>query len=332
MVSSGGHYFSLLDCMAQLRLLRSNTFLILFYLTNDTPTYRFFRGIQKETKEWKAVYLIPLWPPFIRHFEKAVAVLKYLLFARKFRGVKVQNVICSQFEQAYMKHLYNIITYEKMYSLDEGNAVLRVIPERAKRLKGESRDSRLYKYLGFNLEEPKSVTFFTSYDITVLPEDYKIDCQYSYSKKELSSKAINEDEVWVVGSDFIESAFMTKSYYIGLLKSLKALYPNKRCVYIKHRREVTENLKAIGEIMDVAVDVDVPIEIKILQQKQLPVAVVGFYSAALMNIYKFAEQKMQIVGYEFDYTELLAKEHEKTIQLVYEQYRQAGITVKPLLK
>ncbi|GEM_PF-4992598 len=332
MVSSGGHYFSLLDCMAQLKLLRSNTILVLFYLADDTPTHRFFRAIQAETQTWKAVHLIPLWPPFIRPFEKAIAVLRYLSFARTFNGKKVQSVICSQFEQAYMKHLYNTIAHEKIYSLDEGNAVLRVIPERIKRLKGESKDHKLYRYLGFNLTEPPSVTFFTSYDIEVLPQDHKIDCQYEHSKKELSAKAINEDEVWVVGSDFIESAFMTKTYYLGLLRSLKALYPEKRCVYIKHRREVAENLKDIGEIMDIDVEVDIPIEIKILQQKELPVAVIGFYSAALMNIYKFAEQKMAIVGYEFDYAELLAKEHEKTIRLVYEQYRQVGITVKPLLK
>lgn len=188
LIGTPGHYFNLLECLEQLNIDKKNTTLILFNFSSDTSTNAFFDN-QIDKRLWKKVKKIAVWETSrssiysVSNIYKLVAYFFSLLqfvINRKF-----DTVIVNQIDVAYYKLAYNCCSFNRIISLDEGNAIIRFIEERNAKKDQESRFLSL----------PKSIVFFSSYDIAVQAPDSLIHCNYDYSNKTLQLKEIDEELV-----------------------------------------------------------------------------------------------------------------------------------------
>lgn len=317
-VGTPAHYFNLLECIEKFDLKISDSELIFLndnYWASDLQIENFIDNYIDVTK-WKSVNRITLWDSMtqkiysIDNIKKIFSLIFQILTKHILK--KYDHLVVSQVEQFYSKLFYFFVSANKVISLDEGNAVFRVL--------ANINNKR------FRWPIPKSIIFFSSYDIKVQKYDTVVKCNYDFSRKILKKTRKNSDEIWFIGSPYLEDKLIEKDLYLKSIKKIRTDYKFKNIKYFPHRREKKENLKILQKVYQFSImEIDCPIELYLLHYDQLPNTISGFLSAALLNLKNMTEKNIEIHSYFMNRQDSLTSPEE--FMKIKNQYLDAGIKV-----
>jgi hypothetical protein len=317
-VGTPGHYFNLLECIEEFDLKTNDSDLIFLnsnYWSSNQMTEDFINNYIDST-QWKSVNRITLWDSMtqkiysIDNIQKIFSIIFQILTKYSFK--KYDYLVLSQIEQFYSKLFYFFVFPKKVISLDEGNAIFRVL--------------KLINSKRLRWPLPKKIIFFSSYNIQVQKYDTVVKCNYEYSKKILKKSIIKSDDVWFIGSPYLENELMDKDLYFESIKKIRSAYKFKNIKYFPHRREKKDNLNILAKYYQFSImKIDCPIEMFFLQNRKLPNIISGFFSAALFNLQKMTEENIEIHSYFVQRHDSLTS--MKEFIEIKNQYKEAGIRV-----
>jgi len=320
-LSTPPHYYNMLQYVEQFDIVKKNSEVVFFssFFTSEDMIDDFIENhINKN--DWKSVRRISLWQT---KFEKIYSpsnllkiffFLKKLLFFYSFRNYN--HLVVNQVDQLYTKFFYFFTSYQKVISLDEGNDIFRTIEDRYNKKKS-------------NLFIPKKIIFFSSYNIKVQQSDTLVKCQNLYSKKIIKNRQISEDEIFFIGSPYIEDSLIKKSVYYSYLDIIKRDFENKKIKYFPHRRENHNNLILLKENYNFSIqEIDLPIEFYFLSLEKSPKIILGFLTHALLSLKKLSNEDTLVRSYYIDSSQLKSSSDE-LIQ-IKNDYQKAKIEVVDL--
>ena len=128
-ITTPGHYFNVLECIEQLNIDKKDTELILFSFDFDKRSNAFFDEIEQRDA-WKKTHRVSLWNrnnPAISTLENTAAITKFMFKFAGFVGKSFNTVLVNQIDTAYHRLILRIINFERVISLDEGNAIIHLI-------------------------------------------------------------------------------------------------------------------------------------------------------------------------------------------------------------
>ena len=164
------------------------------------------------------------------------------------------------------------------------------------------------------------------YNIEVKKYDTLVKCNYDFSRKILKKSIIDSDDVWFIGSPYLEDKLMDKDLYWKSIEKIRSDYKFKNIKYFPHRREKEENLKILQQVYQFSImKIDCPIELFLLHNGQLPNTISGFLSAALLNLKNMTEENIEIHSYFINRCDSLTSSDE--FMKIKNQYLDAGIRV-----
>jgi len=317
-VGTPAHYFNLLECIEKFDLKTSDSELIFLndnYWASDLKIENFIDNYIDVTK-WKSVNRITLWDSMTQKIYSIdnIKKISFLIFhiVTKHCLKKYDHLVVSQVEQFYSKLFYFFVSAKKVISLDEGNAVFRILRNINKKR--------------FRWPIPKRIIFFSSYDIEVQKYDTLVKCNYDFSRKILKKSIIDSDDVWFIGSPYLEDKLMDKDLYWKSIEKIRSDYKFKNIKYFPHRREKEENLKILQQVYQFSImKIDCPIELFLLHNGQLPNTISGFLSAALLNLKNMTEENIEIHSYFINRCDSLTSSDE--FMKIKNQYLDAGVRV-----
>jgi len=320
-LSTPPHYYNLLQYIEQFDVVKKDSELVFFssFFTTDDMIDDFIENhINKN--DWKSVRRISLWQTKFQKIYSPSNLLKIFFFLKKlllFYSFRSYNhLVVNQLDQLYSKFFYFFTSYQKVISLDEGNDVFRTIEDRYNRKKS-------------NFFMPKKIIFFSSYNIKVQQPDILVKCQNLYSKKIIKNRQINDNEIFFIGSPYIEDSLIKKSVYFSYLDIIKRDFENKKIKYFPHRRENHNNLIFLKENYNFSIqEIDLPIEFYFLRLEKSPKIILGFLTHALLGLKKLSNKDTLVRSYYIDSNQLESSSDE-LIQIKNE-YQETGIEVVDL--
>lgn len=134
-----------------------------------------------------------------------------------------------------------------------------------------------------------AVTFFTSMPdaLQAAPGDTVIPNNWAWLRSRYRNLRQSTSLVLVIGQGFSRVKIMDESTELEvsqrLVSTARELHPRSPILYVAHRGESTDKLKAIAEMCDVA-RFDVPLELVPVETGLLPKGVVGHYSTAMTSL------------------------------------------------
>jgi hypothetical protein len=199
----------------------------------------------------------------------------------------VQNIFLGNYWIDYMRHFSNVLTYQKLYLLDDGTQTLQINERRknSRLFDNYNRRQRLIldiirMMIGMKSQDVPSISFYTIYDLIPKNGDRVIKHDYSYLRS-LSSMIPPSDEVFFLGSELSEEGLPIERYLKHLNKVLK-YFEGEKVVYIMHKRESSEQIRFIKDVLKIEVrHFDVPIEYQLTFKKTKPKVLSSFCSSAL---------------------------------------------------
>jgi hypothetical protein len=319
-ISSPSHYYNLLELSEQLGILREEIDLVIFKVANEKISHAFYDN-HICPNEWNSLRKINLWngnDGKLHSFSNIWKVMSYfkfviiILFQKKY-----DSLIVNQINANYYRVFYGVCNFNRIFSMDEGNAIIKFI---------EQRNNTKDNFGWFPL--PEEIIFFSSYEIEVKPPDKLITCTYEYSKRILQMKNTDEKLVLFIGSPFVEDNMMDQGTFFEYLQKVSLHYAGYQVVYISHRREVVENLLTISERFHFStITPEKPAELYFLEMERIPRVISGFYSAAIYNLRKMTPKGL--VRFESCYIDPgdIRKDTPDLVRGIYNQFANAGIKI-----
>jgi hypothetical protein len=132
---------------------------------------------------------------YLKEFKQ---LLKRFRFDRLSRGLgTIDNVVLGNFLQAYMQHFANLVRASRTYVVDDGTDTLRVNGLRQERstsmpsrtpssLIRSIKDRARHAFIDWDTAPLDSVTFFSSYNLNVGPQDKYVKNGYAFWRRGIS--------------------------------------------------------------------------------------------------------------------------------------------------
>lgn len=191
-----------------------------------------------------------------------------------------------------------IFAAKELMILDEGTSVpnfvvpLRYNPNeknKVKRFKGRfSRFDVAGKALslltGLTFHHPDKVTFFTVYGDMRPPAADTVEVNNFPLLKQQIQHCDQLDEIWFVGTCYVEHDFMNKADFQKVLKAALKDAHGQKIKYFPHRYETSENLKEIEDLGFTVMKTGMALEPWIAQQNKRPQYIAAIASSAIDNI------------------------------------------------
>lgn len=181
--------------------------------------------------------------------------------------------------------------------LDEGTSVpnfivpLRHNPhdrEKLKRFKNRysSRDigGKFLRLSGLRHHHPANVTFFTVYKDILPPESDKVEVNKFGFLTAKAETFEEKDEVWFLGTCYVEFDYAYRDKYLALLKQAKEHFKGTKMLYFPHRYEADENLREIEKLGFEVTRSNMAIETLIVVRQERPKAFAAIATSAIDNI------------------------------------------------
>lgn len=223
--------------------------------------------------------------------------------ARSVNGV--ENVFIGDNNNAFMRHFVNTLRHERTVLLDDGTATLGIARQRMQGIQ-KRQASKVPKkiklaarrmFQGMKDQQPKQVTFFTSYTIETRPPDEIVQNDYTYIR-ESSGQLTSTDSIYFIGSPLSEVGFISEQAYLDQLSRVKADFEGAHFVYVAHRRESQKKLYKIGSTLGMEVSLfDYPIEYQVAVVGPRPKCVVSFFTSALDSLHHIMGNQLEIISY-----------------------------------
>jgi len=256
------------------------------------------------------------------------SILKLSSIARKCKSL--ERVFIGDARNPLMQHFANKVGCREVFLLDDGVGSRTYAQWRMEGWHGEEfrikkKINRLAKsiFLGLRDGLPKSVTFFSAYDIDLPAHDRLIKNTFNVLRGKFSEVERCE-AVFFLGSSYVEAGILTEDEYLSQLDMVKDYFLDTTVVYVSHRREKPGDVKKIGEKFKwETVSYDYPIEYQIALYGPYPQKVASFISTGLENCQLIFGQELPIVSFRFSNNFFSIKDTErgKSILNLFEYYQ-----------
>jgi hypothetical protein len=270
-----------------------------------------------ESKRWVEKLLGPVvhgWYYRCLHLRRMLTVGRLTA-----RFKKVDKLFLGQYlveHVPYMMHMANAIEYNTLYLLDDGTDTIEIAKRRHRfqlneceaRFGTNKTEPSAYetkqthvrgKHWKWNLAEAKSVTFFTSYDIDVVPSDRLIRNDYSYLRSLACPQQIDmSDTVLFLGLCVSDGVFEVNAH-LEFLSLAREYFAEKKFVYVAHPRESAASVAKIREQLQCELwPSSSVIEYDLITRGVKPGAVAGFVSSALLTLANLMDSDVDIVCFQ----------------------------------
>ncbi len=234
---------------------------------------------------------------YIRTINRTLYDYSQLLFYRyKYMFVKnIDKIFIGNYESGFFNLIIKQFSKESIILLDDGAKTLSI-------------QSKFTNSKNYNL--------FTMYDIKTLQNQNIFINSYREVLTNTKELLIKKDEILFLGTKLSEAGIIEEEYYINLIQNICNYYLDKKIVYIVHRGESQEKLSEIEENKNIIIrQLNYPIELYGLCEKEIPYKVSSFYSTAIYTMKKIYHLEAEC--FRFDYS---GSVHEYAIEEVYSFY------------
>ena len=260
--------------------------------------------------------------------------MKVIKAAKKKNTIDYKTVLVGHMRSIYQAIFANTFKNGKCIYLDDGNSSI-----------SEQKTLREYKINSFspwykrifpmifglsaNLKFNNNyLHFFTMYKDVII-EDHKhlkfYYNEFNYLKKEYDKKQTNTEIIYFIGTPFYWQVASYNNFKNDMLKISK-IYKNKKVIYFPHRYESQKQLDIIKSLHWKISTVNLPIELSLIKEENLPLEFGMFYSSASYSLSKLIPN-LKFRSFEVNNTEYLedgenifklyrAYEENKNIELV----------------
>ena len=131
----------------------------------------------------------------------------------------VENLVIGNYLSGYMRHFANRLRPRHLYLVDDGTDTPRVARLRTEQEvpvdEGQLSCFRKFKniirasFIDWDMRQANSVTFFTSYNLGLKPEDRLVRNEYVFFRSMLKQSALR-NEVYFLDSPWLKTATCTK--------------------------------------------------------------------------------------------------------------------------
>ncbi len=200
---------------------------------------------------------------------------------------------------------------KEVMMLDEGTSTVNyMVPLRhnpdgpeVKRFQGrfssKDRVSKILEFItGMTFCNHKSVTFFTIHEEITPPKSDKVEHNKFKRLREDAKTYKKNDEVWLLGSSYIENKLSSKSNYYSLLKQIRTNFGDTPILYLPHRYEMEENLEEIAKLGFIVTRSGMSVETRIITGRILPKQIVAVGTSAIDSISYMFQGKIPITLYK----------------------------------
>lgn len=256
----------------------------------------------------------------------------------------VENLFLGNYLNDYdlhMRHVANRMRYEKLFLLDVGTDTLRIGRQRLQEQKGKLsyplaktypkqvsgprngswlaklKHTIRYRFVEWNGEGVPRLTFFTCYEIEAHSSDAVILNDYRCLQSRLQNTRRRE-AVYFVGQPVVDQQYVHLETFQSYMRRVAAYFGGKRVVYVPHPRESECYVNLVkGEFGFSVRQYDVPIELAITLEEEVPCAVASFFSSALVNLAIMLGESVELTAFYMPERDLL-----KDVEVVEQTYRQ----------
>lgn len=211
-----------------------------------------------------------------------------LIIFKKYLSIINGNYLVDKFS------LFMFLRCKSKYFVDDGTSTL---------LLNEKKDieGRLAKIIkSFLVIFNFKITFFSSYDKSNKIFKSKITNNYNYLKKKISKKAINSNQIYILGTNLVDNKqYFLEKKYIERIRSIKSKFFSKKISYFPHPREkISKNLKNFLIKKNIKIIISkLPIEIYLVHKPEIPKNFISFYSSAFIVLKIIFEDKLNLYFY-----------------------------------
>ena len=278
--------------------------------------------LKKHEENLKKRRLLPVLKKVISNFNKIKEII------RKFN--KIDNLIVGYYLNLENIHVMNSVKFKKLYLLDDGIATIEINNRRKMNMsffKDQSRELYLkmaFKkyFLNYKIKHPPSVIFFTIYDIESRDSDTVIRHNYAEVKK-LIQGLDKTEEVFFLGAPYseIHPEVLSETDYFNYLKGIVDYFKSNRLIYIPHKDESFEKLERIKTDLNITVKIiDLPIELFLLNQKEIPMTISGMATSALPNCKEIFGKGIEIVAIRISSEKIINKSTIPAVENIYNYF------------
>ena len=109
----------------------------------------------------------------------------------------------------------------------------------------------------------------------------------------LNDFEVNQSKIYLLGTSDAHPKIgaLKNELYLKLINQICDFYSDKEITFIPHRNELLENIKSLRIKNLIIQKNQFPIELSILDTKELPGKFIGFYSGALINLRIILQKK-----------------------------------------
>lgn len=280
------------------RLEPESILLIIFDLANDA----YIKKV-KSDKSFGSVIIFRNWV-FKDLFINRHLCNDFIKFCEEFKKNHPDIIFfSSHYDSDPFLLFLNIVRPKLFYLMDEGTASYSVY---YKRLARKNYDLiRLIKSILYkrNIYLPKSLVYFTKYNIKAQKPDTIVNYEVKTIKNPLMR--FNSDETIFLGSSIVELKMISEEKYLDLLSKFAKYYQTKLS-YFSHRKENPGKLKKLAELGFIVKRNEEPFETWFGKQLECPAIICSFFTTSVLeNIAQVYQNIPKLVIYKFDISELV---------------------------
>jgi len=289
-------------------------------------------SLLKNYINWNKVYEIG------SSFSTKQSNLKLLYFIKKIKKTytSINKIFIGEYRSWVEREYFNVLNPKQCFILDDGNITIELqnsfIPYAKYYYFGSNYlkifidrlQHKIFTFLLFGLNKTrKDINIFTCFNVEAYSQDQVIiKHSFEYLKVENKQKEILQNTVYFFGGNLSELGLISQEQELNLFKKILKYFSNKniKMVYLPHRRESSQKLNYIRDILDIPLRYSTyPAEIEFAMMKELPQYLASFMSTALHTVSNIVDFE-EVIAFQIPYT-IINKVYLDDIVLTYEEYK-----------
>lgn len=230
----------------------------------------------------------------------------------------------------YMCHVVNYVPSNEIIAVDDGTFTLDVAKFRSEKIEDNNQaPSSGYiksikklireRYVEWYTQQPRSIRFFTAYDVSFGPEDNVATNKYDWLKSRIT-KGNENGQIYFLGQPLIEDGYLDEATYFGYLEKIYLYFGGKSIFYLPHKRESARTVSIVENRLRLPIKrFNEPIEIALALGKTLPSTLASFHCSALESCAKIFGDTFKTAAFYLPPETLLCG-HE-SVEGVYSYFR-----------
>lgn len=207
------------------------------------------------------------------------------------RKENLNNVFLSFYGPGYQRYFLANTRKNKVFLIDDGYYTLEI---QRNYLSVSNpypfKDSIIRKLIlnaaGLISDAIDTVNLFTCFNVIPAQHQCVIKHEFNFLKSIMFKKNMKVDEnIYLLGGNWIETDYLSKEYYLSLIRKIAQYFYPQNIVYVPHRRESSDNVNLIRSIENMQVDwFDNPVELEFILRGIVPTCIASCFSTALITL------------------------------------------------